>query len=142
MTSHNGRDMLAVNNEPCTYGDPGTGGPGGFDLIDVTDPFNAASSSPGVGDGRRHGPDDGSRSAPRSRTPTTARSCGGSARTLYLVTVDNIELHDVDIFDISDPAEPKPVAEHDLVELFPRERGHGPDRLVRGRRSTTTRSSR
>ncbi len=33
--------------------------------------------------------------------------------------VDNIELHDVDIFDVSNPRNPKPVAEHDLLELFP-----------------------
>ena len=39
--------------------------------------------------------------------------------TLYLVTIDNLELHDVDIFDISDPAAPQPVAEHDLLEIFP-----------------------
>ena len=37
---------------------------------------------------------------------------------VYLVGVDNIELHDVDIFDMSEPAKPKPVAERDLLELF------------------------
>ncbi len=38
---------------------------------------------------------------------------------IYAVAVDNVELHDVDIFDMTDPRNPKPVAEHDLVELFP-----------------------
>jgi hypothetical protein len=38
---------------------------------------------------------------------------------LYLMIIDNLELHDVDIFDISNPAAPVPVAEYDLVELFP-----------------------
>ena len=37
----------------------------------------------------------------------------------YLVAEDNTEFHDVDIFEITDPANPRPVAEHDLVELFP-----------------------
>jgi hypothetical protein len=39
---------------------------------------------------------------------------GGS---LFLMTVDNIEAHDVDIFDISNPASPQPVGEHDLTDL-------------------------
>jgi hypothetical protein len=35
----------------------------------------------------------------------------------YAVTVDNTELHDVDIFDITNPRDPKFIAEHDLAEL-------------------------
>ena len=38
---------------------------------------------------------------------------------VYLVGTDNEELHDVDIFDITDPRKPKPVAEYDLLEKFP-----------------------
>jgi hypothetical protein len=38
---------------------------------------------------------------------------------VYLVASDDEELHDVDIFDISDPRRPKPVAEYDMAELFP-----------------------
>jgi hypothetical protein len=38
---------------------------------------------------------------------------------VYLVGTDNEEFHDVDIFDISNPREPKPVAEYDMLEEFP-----------------------
>ena len=37
----------------------------------------------------------------------------------YLVASDNVELSDVDIFDITDPENPVQVGDHDLVELFP-----------------------
>ena len=35
------------------------------------------------------------------------------------VGVDNSELHDVDIYDISNPKNPKPVKEYDLLDLEP-----------------------
>ena len=38
---------------------------------------------------------------------------------VYLVATDNEEFHDVDIFDITNPRAPKPVAEYDLLESFP-----------------------
>ena len=38
---------------------------------------------------------------------------------VYLVATDNEELHDVDIYDITNPRAPKPVAEYDLLESFP-----------------------
>jgi len=38
---------------------------------------------------------------------------------VYLVASDDEELHDVDIFDVSDPRSPKPVAEYDMLATFP-----------------------
>ena len=38
---------------------------------------------------------------------------------VYLVATDNEEFHDVDIYDISNPRAPKPVAEYDLLESSP-----------------------
>jgi hypothetical protein len=38
---------------------------------------------------------------------------------VYLVASDDEELHDVDIFDVSNPRNPKPVAEYDMAALFP-----------------------
>jgi hypothetical protein len=38
---------------------------------------------------------------------------------VYLVASDDEELHDVDIFDISNPRRPKPVAEYDMAAEFP-----------------------
>ena len=54
------------------------------------------------------------------------RPCANSAHSiflwqdggkLYAVIVDNTELHDVDIFDVTDPAAPKFIADFDLVAL-------------------------
>jgi hypothetical protein len=118
-------DILAVNDE--TYGsnltlnDPScaradkTGG--GFDLYDVSDPANPRTLVQGVGD---RDPDN---------DPTTAeRAYANSYHSVfvwqdgpraYLVASDNVELTDVDIFDITDPENPVQVGDHDLVELFP-----------------------
>jgi len=38
---------------------------------------------------------------------------------VYLVGTDNVEFHDVDIWDITNPRKPKPVREYDLLESFP-----------------------
>jgi hypothetical protein len=120
VVDYNGRDILAVNNEPCTFAASGTGGPGGFDLIDVTDPFNPVKlGAPGQPTGGDTGPDDGSLEGdevPHSNHSTVMWEHNDS---LYLMTVDNLEFHDVDIHDISDPANPEPVAEYDLLEEFP-----------------------
>jgi hypothetical protein len=107
-------DLLAVNNEFCTD-TPASGG--GFDLYDVTNPADPKILVQGFGDnggeGQLTGPKDGIVNDYHS---VFLWQAGSKA---YLVGVDNIELHDVDIFDVSDPARPKPVAEHDLLELFP-----------------------
>ena len=67
------------------------------------------------------GPDDGTLDGDPARcTSRTARSCGrttGTARSSR--SRDNIEFHDLDIFEITDPANPRPVAEFDLVDRFP-----------------------
>ena len=55
------------------------------------------------------------RTRPRCRTAPTRSSSGRTAARLYAVIVDNTELHDVDIFDITDPRDagvhrrPRPV---------------------------------
>ena len=120
VVTYNGRDILAVNNEPCTFAAAGTAGPGGFDLIDVTNPASPVKlGAPGQPTGGDTGPDDGSlegNEVPHSNHSTVMWEYAGR---LYLMTVDNLEVYDVDIHDISDPANPKPVAEYDLLETFP-----------------------
>ena len=59
----------------------------------------------------------------------------------YAVSVDNTELNDVDIFEITNPAAPQPVAEYDLTDDRSGVDLDG-DRQRRRRRSTTTWSSR
>jgi hypothetical protein len=91
--------VLAVNNEPCT-----ADGEGGFDLWDVSDPRQPKALVRGAGD-RTEG---GSLEQVPGERANSSHSVflwqdGGKA---YAVAVDNTELTDVDIFDITDPRNP------------------------------------
>jgi hypothetical protein len=104
-------DILAVNNEKCTDTEAG----GGFDLYDVTSPRNPKTLIQGAGDRGDEGRMNG------TQIPNTYHSVfmWKDDGKVYLVATDNEEFHDVDIFDITNPRKPKPVAEYDLVESFP-----------------------
>jgi hypothetical protein len=106
-------DLLAVNNEFCTD-TPASGG--GFDLYDVSDPANPQVLVQGFGDRGKEGTMGGSGPIANDYHSVFLWQAGSK---VYLVGVDNVEFHDVDIFDVSNPRAPKPVAEHDLLELFP-----------------------
>ncbi len=105
-------DLLAVNNEPC-----GPNGVGGFDLYDVSDPANPVTLIQGAGDKSP----DGSLVQDPAVVPGSAHSIfvWQDGPRAYAVTVDNFELHDVDIFDITNPRDPEFIADLDLTELFP-----------------------
>jgi hypothetical protein len=120
-------DVLAVNNE--TYGSnvglntncglaqaPSTQF-GGFDLYNVTNPENPVPLVVAAGD-RDHdnNPATAERAAPNSYHSVFVWQDGPRA---FLVGTDNIELTDVDIFDITNPAAPVQVGDFDLVERFP-----------------------
>jgi hypothetical protein len=107
-------DLLAVNNEFCTD-TPASGG--GFDLYDVSDPQNPKTLVQGFGDHGGEGHMTGNDTGIVNTYHSVFLWKAGSK--VYLVGVDNIELHDVDIYDVSNPSNPKPVAEHDLLALFP-----------------------
>jgi hypothetical protein len=104
-------DILAVNNEKCSDTQAG----GGFDLYDVTNPRNPRTLIQGAGDRGGEGRMNG------TQIPNTYHSVfmWKDDGKVYLVATDNEEFHDVDIFDISNPRAPKPVAEYDLLEKFP-----------------------
>jgi hypothetical protein len=104
-------DILAVNNEKCSDTEAG----GGFDLYDVTNPRNPRTLIQGAGDRGGEGRMNG------TQIPNTYHSVfmWKDDGKVYLVATDNEEFHDVDIFDISNPRAPKPVAEYDLLESFP-----------------------
>jgi hypothetical protein len=104
-------DLLAVNNEKCTETDAG----GGFDLYDVTNPRNPKTLVQGAGD---HGGEGRMNGTQPSNTYHSAFMWKDDGK-VYLVATDNEEFHDVDIFDITNPRKPKPVAEYDLLESFP-----------------------
>ncbi|MGH2711964.1 MAG: LVIVD repeat-containing protein [Actinomycetota bacterium] len=106
-------DLLAVNNEFCT--DTPTVG-GGFDLYDVTDPRNPTVLVQGAGDRGGEGRQNGSAATSTSYHSVFLWKDDGK---VYLVGTDNVEFHDVDIYDVTNPRQPKPVGEYDMVELFP-----------------------
>jgi Big-like domain-containing protein/hemolysin type calcium-binding protein len=110
-------DILAVNNEPyttegCTDDILGNGG---FDLYDVTNPREPEMLVQGIGDTGPEGELEGDFETANSSHSTFVWQ--GNDRRAYVVFVDNTELHDVDIFEITDPANPQPVGEFDLVEV-------------------------
>lgn len=105
------RDVLIHQNENC--GAPVPGSSGGINLWDVTDPTDPQPLALHAGD------------KPDGVTANTVHSMyawqdgrGRRAKT-YVALVDNAELTDVDIMDISDPTNPVMVNDTlDLVELF------------------------
>jgi Ca2+-binding RTX toxin-like protein len=106
-------DVLAVNNEPCSNV-PQEQGAGGMDLYDVTDPRNPKTLVQGFGDRGDEGSLTGTFPQANSSHSVFMWQSGAKA---YAVQVDNIEAHDVDIFEITDPKNPQPVGEYDLSEL-------------------------
>ncbi len=105
-------DVIAVNNETCADTDRG----GGFDLYDVSDPRNPKVLVQGAGDFGGEGKMTGPGTKAKEYHSVFMWKNDGK---VYLVASDDEELHDVDIFDISDPRRPKPVAEYDMAEQFP-----------------------
>jgi hypothetical protein len=105
-------DLLAVNNEPC-----GTNGVGGFDLYDVSNPSAPVTLIQGAGDKSP----DGSLVQDPAEVANSSHSIfiWQDGPRAYAVTVDNTELADVDIFDITNPRDPEFIADLDLTELFP-----------------------
>jgi hypothetical protein len=116
-------DLLAVNNEPYSGTDPATGeactddslGNGGFDLYDVTNPRQPVTKVRGAGD---TGEDGLVGEFPTANSSHSTFVWQGRDRRAYLVAVDNVELTDVDIFEITDPSNPRPVGEFDFAERF------------------------
>ncbi len=114
-------DMLAVNNEPCD-----TTGVGGFDLYDVSNPADPKILVQGAGDQSPDEPPSGQPEVGFADTTQDPAKVPNSAHSIfiwqdgakaYAVIVDNIEVHDVDIFDITNPSAPVFIADVDLVGL-------------------------
>ena len=106
-------DVLAVNNELCSA-DATRGG--GFDLYDISDPKRPKTLIQGFGDFGPEGSLKGDETLAKQSHNIYMWQHGGKA---YAVIVDNEELHDVDIFDITNPRKPRPIIEYDMVESFP-----------------------
>jgi hypothetical protein len=97
-------DLLAVNNEFCADTPRG----GGFDLYDVSDPAHPKTLVQGFGDFGPEGTLTGDATAAHDSHNIRVWQDG---EKLYAVIVDNLELHDVDFFDITDPRNPELIAE-------------------------------
>jgi hypothetical protein len=116
-------DILAVNNEPNSACE---GGVGGFDLYDVSDPANPQILVQGVGDQSPDEPPPGEDEVGFADLTQDPNEVPNSAHSIfiwqdgpnaYAVIVDNTELHDVDIFDITNPRAPVFIADIDLIAL-------------------------
>jgi hypothetical protein len=106
-------DLLAVNNEIC--GEDVSRG-GGFDLYDVSKPARPKILVQGFGDFGGEGFMTGDRTVANQYHSVFMWKDGSK---VYLVASDDEELHDVDIFDITNPRKPEPVDEFDLAAEFP-----------------------
>jgi hypothetical protein len=99
-------DVLLMNHEQC-----GKNGKGGVSLWDVTDPLKPKKLSEHFGDitigGARDTPDV---------NQTHSAFMWDAGDRAYLISVDDEEGEDVDIFDITDPKHPTLIAELDLNE--------------------------
>lgn len=105
-------DVLLTNNEICKAGV----GFGGINLYDVTDPTSPAPLAVGFGD---YTDSTGLAANNRKKFANQVHSVFAwtAGAKAYAVMVDNEEVEDVDIVDITNPRKPVLVAEHDLVEL-------------------------
>ena len=106
-------DVLAFNNEICgtdkqVGAKPSTAG--GMTLVDISDPKNTQYLVRGFGDYDLYG------TRANQIHSVFAWDAGDKA---YAVMVDDEEVTDVDIVDITDPRRPVLIAEHDLTTLFP-----------------------
>jgi hypothetical protein len=108
-------DLFAVNNEHGTCEGVDTTTDGGFDLYDVSNPANPVPLVQGAGDRGGEGRMNGTQPANTYHSVFMWQDDG----KVYLVGTDNEEFADVDIWDITDPRKPKPVAEYDLLADFP-----------------------
>lgn len=102
-------DILVTNNEKCKD----QASFGGLNIYDVSKPNRPTLLAVGIGDSTVNG--QGKKDANEIHS-VFAWDAGNKA---YAVIVDNEELVDVDILDITDPKKPVLIAEYDLAEEFP-----------------------
>jgi len=107
-------DVLAMNNEIC--GAPNQHANGGMTLVDVTNPKVHKYLSEHTGDNTVNGKENDPKSLINQIHSVFMWDAGDKA---YAVIVDDMENADVDIMDITDPRNPKLIAEYDLAAMFP-----------------------
>jgi hypothetical protein len=104
-TDHTG-DILVVSNEWCLAKANPKLNPGGITIYDIDDPTNPVTLVNDFGDFDVHG-----NRANESHSAIAWDTGDGEA---YVAAIDNEEVEDVDLFEITDPTSPELVAETDL----------------------------
>jgi len=97
--------VLVMNHEQC-----GKNGKGGWSLWDVTDPLKARKLSETTGDFTI----DGDRVRPHDANMTHSAFVWDAGVRAFLVSVDDLEAADVDIYEVTDPKKPVLLGEFNL----------------------------
>jgi hypothetical protein len=119
-------DLLAFNNEDCVdnAGKTSAHSHGGATFVDVTNPKVHKYLAEGVGDKSRGRMGPATEADAHEIHSVFVWEDEQGTRAIaddkaYAVIVDNEELFDVDILDITDPRQPRLIAEYDLNLDFP-----------------------
>ncbi len=101
--------VLVMNHEQC-----GKNGKGGWSLWDVSDPLKAKKLSETTGDFTI----DGDRVKPHDANMTHSAFVWDAGARAFLVSVDDMEAADVDIYEVTDPKKPVLLGEFNLSVGF------------------------
>jgi hypothetical protein len=99
-------DVLVVSNEWCRVSGNPKNMPGGITIWDITEPTAPAKLVEAFGDFDVHGD--------RANEAHSAIAWDTGEGNAYVAVIDNEEVEDVDLFDISDPSSPVLLAETEL----------------------------
>lgn len=96
-------DILVISNEWCRFSGSPSNMPGGITIWDITEPTEPKQLVHGFGDFDVHGD--------RANESHSAIAWDAGDGKAYAALIDNEELEDVDLFDITDPRNPVLLAE-------------------------------
>jgi hypothetical protein len=99
-------DILVISNEWCAQKSNPKLNPGGITIWDINDPTNPKRLVQGFGDFDVHGS--------RANESHSAIAWDAGDGDAYVAAIDNEELEDVDLFEITDPRNPELLAETSL----------------------------
>ena len=109
-------DLLVYQNEWC----PGTtNGVGGISLVDVTNPHSPKKLVEGAGDFtlKARGAAKGVPQTKANQTHSAFAWTNPDTGRVFVVLVDDLELDDVDILEITNPSKPKKIKEFNLQQF-------------------------
>jgi len=109
-------DLLVYQNEWCPNT---TNGVGGITLVDVTNPHNPKKLVEGAGDFtlKARGDANGVAQSKANQTHSAFAWVNQATGKVYVVLVDDLELDDIDILDITNPSKPKKIKEFNLQQF-------------------------